>query len=44
MPFRSTLMVNKTSDAGNKYREATLYKLEDSPEINPVELKTAGIK
>jgi len=44
IPFKSTLRVNNTKEVGNRYLEATLYKEEDSPEIKPKELNTAGIK
>jgi hypothetical protein len=44
IPLKSILKVNNTNDAGSKYLEATLYKPEDSPEMTPNELKSAGMK
>jgi hypothetical protein len=44
IPLKSILKVNKTNDAGSKYLEATLYSPDDSPEITPNELKSAGMK
>tara|TARA_R110002111_G_scaffold21606_16_gene50227 strand:+ start:1445 stop:1609 length:165 start_codon:yes stop_codon:yes gene_type:complete len=44
MLFRSILRVSKTREVGKRYLEATKYRLESSPEINPVVLNNAGIK
>ena len=44
IPFTSILKVNKTREAGSKYRDAIKYKPDSSPEIIPNEFKIEGKK
>ena len=44
IPGKSTLIVRSTKLVGNKYLDATKYKLDSSPEIIPNEFSTEGMK